>query len=428
MGKGRAAGHAIRACRRAVQGAATRIPHVAAVLLHAFCVVARGLYATTSPHADVRVATHPPAAGSRAITAAGKRAATAIADGTTVPAPGGRIAAKGRACGRLALAQMVLTGPPSLVTGGATVARIAAAVANSPAVLIAACRLAGERQATSRGAGLAQVILAGPSVLRAGGRAVGDRSAAVADVAAVLVSACRRAVKRGAARRGSSLAQVILAGPSVLCAGGFTVQGRSAAVANVATVLVPGCGGAGLGHAASGWPCLAQAIVTHPPGFGTGRATVERPAAAIPDHPTVVVSARRHTGKRLAGPVALAQSLVANPPVASGRAVGATVERIAAAIADGAAVLAPRGRRAGERRARGRLTLAQTALAGPAGLATNCPAGKRVAAAIADGAAVLVAVCRCAGQSNAAGIRSRFAQIALAGPPGLLARAATVKG
>ena len=251
-------------------------------------------------------------------------AAAAVADVATVAVDRAVVAGGGDA-GRIALAKPG-SGVADLV-GGA----VAAAVEGAAAVVAHVAAEVEGRTVGARGDLLAsripdaQVILAGPA-RRAGLAAIEGAATAVADLAAVL-PALGIAGERRTGGRHALVVPADLAGDTVA-----TDTAAAAPVADGAAVFA-GAGSARDGHARGA--TLAQVILTGP----TGRRAVsasDRGAAAVTEQATAVLSARGIAGRRHAARRGHALVVLAD---LVGRASPAVLG-VAAAVADGAAILA----------------------------------------------------------------------------------------
>ena len=179
----------------------------------------------------------------RANGAALRCSAATVVYGATVGITTYRFTLDRQAQNRRAPADLFLADPTGHWTGGRTMERAAAAITDVATVAtdllgehadVCSRKLAGQFGAHVRGTD-ADVVVANPSILRAGGRAMKRAAAPVADVAAIVKEAIRTSPWRAHLRPADT--DVVLANPAGLRTGKRTRKGATAAVADVAAVL-----------------------------------------------------------------------------------------------------------------------------------------------------------------------------------------------
>ena len=277
----------------------------------------------------------------------------------------------------------------------AAVQGAAAPVADIAAVVELGAVIASRGNTT--GVALAET---GGRVARLAGRAITpameSAAAAVADIAAVVEE---RAILAGDGLTGRvTFAQ---AGRGVTdfvgAAVGPAMQGAAALVANVAAIIERRAIGA-QGEARAG--CVADTQIVDAAEIGaTGRAAVQRAAAAVADQAAAILATGWVTSQ---GRARRRHALA----VGAGVAIDTTtaVDAIAAAIPDGAAV-ATEAAATGDRRDACRSSLAQVVLARPSRLAAIA-AGDGSATAVPQLPTAILAAGRVAGGRGAAGGRN----------------------
>jgi len=282
----------------------------------------------------------------------------AAAVGPTRGGAGERVA---NAVGHALAVHTVLAGDAA-----AAILAAAAAVADSAAVFAGA---GSARHPNARGAALAHVVLAGPTVRAIAAR---DRAAtSVADLAAAVGTSCRRAGERRATGGGD--APAIHAGFAGVA--DPAIEAPTAAVADGATVLAR-TGAARKARAT----CTAHALMLLAAPSVLTVAAGELAATSVAQRAAAVAAAGWRTGQR--GAAGGRNALVARTHLPGWTAL--TVQRVAASVADDATILAVSGSAGGGRT--GRSALADMAVAHLAARAIATREG--AAATIADGAAI----------------------------------------